>query len=536
MKKIKLLFVILILVKNVSGQFIADYKSLSGENIQFNAVQAYGDNYMVAGSEGNKILLCEIDLNGNVLSSKHITVIDESTYPGVMSMIVDSDGSIVLVGYREFTVYTSISFAIKYDFNAGIIKWIKTFENPGSYFHKVIEKGAGGNYIVAGQSFNPPNGEEGILLSLKRNNGDFTIINNSNFNVNSETYYGVVFKEGKYYTCSRYTFATGGSTKLRGCLTKFTNTGTEIFTKAYIRNITTDAARLYASDLVNLNNSLYMSIHGDETSSDVNQDLFLMRSNLNGVATWIKNYDLTNYSEDGGWNGLEVDNNKIFAFGNLNDGTPDNKGKVFIMSLDTTGNLNWAKNYPFETSKTYNHTDAILATNSKLIVVGSLFDDESMLQKGVFMIVDQSDGSLSEGCDINEPVTIINKTKTAYSSSLTPMSNIYSINSPTKINGVSDIYLDLKTCDSIINVRIENKLNSKIYPNPISNNINLEFTYTSDYKIAIYNNSGQQIYNTYFEDADHLTVQSINFPKGLYNIVITDLINNTNITERVVKQ
>ena len=74
-----------------------------------------------------------------------------------------------------------------------------------------------------------------------------------------------------------------------------------------------------------------MSIHGDETSSDVNQDLFLMRSNLNGVATWIKNYDLTNYSEDGGWNGLEIDNNKIFAFGNLNDGTPDNKGKIILL-------------------------------------------------------------------------------------------------------------------------------------------------------------------------------------------------------------
>lgn len=535
MKKLHLFTIILILFINASGQFIAEYKGLAEENIHFNAVQAFGDNYIVAGSEGNKILLCEIDANGNVLSSRHITVVDESTFPGVMSMIVDSDGNIVIVGYREFTVYTSTSFAIKYDYNSGIIKWIKTFDNPGSYFHKVIEKGAGGAYIVAGQSFNPPNGEEGILLSLKRSNGTFTILNNSNYNVNSETYYGVAYKDGNYYTSTRITFATGGTTKLRGSLMKFNNVGTEIYTKAYLRNFTTDAARLYAFDITSLNYGLYMSIHGDETGGDVNQDLFLMRATLNGSATWIKNYDLTNYTEDGGWNGIEINNNKIFAYGSLNDGTTDNKGKVFIMSIDTTGQLNWAKSYPFETSKTYNHTDAMVAVNSKIIAVGSILDDESLLFKGVFMIVDQEDGDLPEGCAISEPVSIINKAKTAYSSTLTPMTNLYTINTLIKINETSDIYLNEKLCDSIINERLEGEFKLNISPNPIVSSINFEFSINSDYLITIYNNNGQQIFNAYFEDILHLSIPIEDYASGLYSIVVKDLINNNIATKRIYK-
>ena len=482
---------ILILLLICSGftlkaQYTTEF-SVEGKDVILNAVQMMGTDILAVGNSGNQVLFVKFNLAGTALESRVITVVDETLLPYISSMIIDSDGKIVCAGHRSTgNEHETTAFIFKYDYNTATVLWMKLFDNPGSNFIKVIEKKAGGPYIVSGHSYNSPNAEEAILYSVNRNTGSFSLLNNYNENGSSETYYSVIRAEGSYFTAERANFSGGGFGRMRGCLSKFTMAGAEVFTKAYLRNTTTDIARLYSVDLVYSNNSIYMTVHGDELSTGQNKDLFIVKSKTDGELNWAKKYDFTNYESDGSFRSIKIKGKNLYVFGNLyNLGT----GYMFLMKLDTTGAVIWANSYSSLGNKS-TAPDDLLINGSNIIMAGYVHDDITSFTNGTLVLVKTSNGTLPDGCSTSEPVTLSPKSNTAYANTLESVSHTYSILNAEHVEGETGWISEL-TCTNIM--RYENPTSEfSIQPNPTSGKSYLTLD-GGNYKIQVYNSSGQFI-------------------------------------------
>lgn len=487
-------------------EFIAD-----GEDVILNAVQMTGTDIMTAGNSGNKVLFARFNLSGALIDYKTFSVVDETLLPYISSMILDSDGNIVACGHRSTgNEHETTAFILKYDYNTGTVLWLKLFENSGSNFIKVIEKKAGGPYIVTGHSYNSPNAEEAILYSVNRNTGSFTLLNNYNENGSSETYYSIIRAEGSYFTANRVNFSGGGFGRMRGCMSKFTMAGAEVFTKAYLRNTTTDIARLYSVDLAYLNNAIYMTVHGDELSTGQNKDLFLVKSKTDGELNWAKKYDFTNYDSDGSMRSIRVKGQNLYVFGNLyNLGT----GYMFLMKLDTTGAVIWANSYSSLGNKS-TAPDAMLVYGSNIIMTGYVHDDATPYTNGTLVLVKSANGTLPDGCSTAEPVTVSSKTATAFPNTMATVSHSYTISNPEHANGEIS-WTTEQTCSNAM--RYENTLNGfSIQPNPASGKTVLHLD-GAHYTIQIYNSSGQFLSEFQTEEIN-VEMHTEKFAPGVYYV------------------
>lgn len=530
----KIIFISLLTLAflSVQAQFISQV-SAPGANITLSAIQLYETGYMAAGSENNQVLLARLDNFGTVLNSYKITVVDESVLPYVSSMFIDSDGKIVIAGYRVTPdVYEYTSFVIKYDYATGSVDWIKLFENPGSAFLKIIEKKAGGSYIVCGQSINSPNGEEGILYSINRNTGNFTLLNNYNYNNSAETYYSLVKAAGGYYTANRYNFDGGGSSRMRATLSKFSYTGGQLFTKAYIKNITTDAARLYASDICYANGSLYMPVHGDETGSLLNDDLFILRAKTDGNLNWAKMYNLTNYGDDGSFSSIKSKGANLYVLGALNDGAGDYTGNIFIMKLDSAGAVNWANSYDIQGNSRAGRSDALLINGSNLVAVGYTHNGMTGFNEGAVLFIKNSTGTLNGGCSTTEPVSVTTKSTTSYSATLNAVTHTYTISDPDLITVSSDAENDI-VCQN--GARLEEaKAEFEIMPNPTNGAFHIKLN-GDENRLEIYNYNGQLIQSAITSELNYYMDITAS-PSGIYYLKIANVNSDAIETITFIKE
>ncbi len=530
--KITLLAICTLILSSIRAQFISQISEPDAD-ITLSAVQVLGSNFIAAGSENNNVLLAEIDNGGSVISSRTITIVDETVLPYVSSMFVDSDGKIVIAGYRVTAdVYQYTSFILKYDYATGNIDWLKLFENPGSAFLKIIEKKTDGPYIVCGQSINAPNGEEGILYSVNRNTGSLILLNNYNYNNSSETYYSLVKAAGGYFTANRYNFDGGGSSRMRGTISKFSYTGGQLFTKAYLRNTTTDVARLYASDICYANGSLYMPIHGDETGSLLNDDLFIVRSKVDGNLNWAKMYNLTNYGDDGSFASIKSKGTAIYTLGALNDGAADYTGDLFIMKLDSSGSVLWANSYGIQGNVRAGKSDAMLISGSNILAVGYTHNDITDHNDGAILFVKASTGTLPGGCSTSEPVTVTTKSSTSYAATLNAVTHAYTISDPFTVSNASD-ESNLIVCQN--GARLEDaETLAEIMPNPNNGQFQLELN-GAENLVEIYNYNGQLIKSVTSEDY-YLDIDIRSSPAGIYYVKVMNVISDEVQTITIVKE
>lgn len=530
--KIILLSLCSLVIITARAQFISQI-SEPDANITLSAIQMLGSNFVVAGSENNEVLLSEIDINGTVLSSRTITIVDETVLPYVSSMIVDSDGKIVIAGYRVTPdVYQYTSFVVKYDYATGTVDWMRLFENPGSAFLKIIEKKTDGPYIVCGQSINAPKGEEGILYSVNRNTGNFILLNNYNYNNSSETYYSLVKADGGYYTANRYNFDGGGSSRMRATISKFSYTGSQLFTKAYIKNITTDIARLYASDICFANGSLYMPVHGDETGALINDDLFIVRAKTDGNLNWAKMYNLTHYGDDGSFSSIKSKGTAIYTLGALNDGATDYTGDIFIMKMDSSGAVIWANSYGIQGNSRAGKSDALLINGSNILAVGYTHNDVTGLNEGAVLFVKASTGNLPGGCSTNEPVTVTTKSSTSYAATLTAVTHTYTFSDSTAIATSSD---ESNMIICMNGARFEQPESTiEIMPNPTNGQFQLELN-GEENLIEIYNYNGQLMHSVSTEEI-FVQMDITSMPAGIYYVKVRNVISDEIQTVTIIKE
>lgn len=512
----------------LQSQQIIQYVNKSKSDVSFNAIQKYFQNYIVVGNEGNNILLSELNLDGNIVSSKKITLIDEVVFPGVMTMLVDSENKIIIAGYRQNVGGSSKAFALKFDYYLGVVEWSIVLENEGSYFHHVIESIIDGHYLLCGQNITAGNNQEAVLFQVNKTTGAFANLTNINQGSNAETFYSITQNDTELILASRLTLNEGTS-KMRACKTVINPAGTIISNQTYISDPTITSARLYAFHVQTIQDGIYMLIHGDESGTNTNKDLFVLKTNLNGDIQWLKKFDFTNYDFDGSWNSIRFDGDYLFLTGNLKDESLDEKGNIFIIKIDIDGNILWYNSYQFETNNVYNHQDFLIADANYLIGVGYIYDEEKSVYTGASILLKQTNGWLATDCFIEEPVEVLDLETESFAVTSSILENTFDFSFPLTTVSPSPTPLVTSYCTYTAVTDIANSININVYPNPTYDNISISSpsTLLQNFTLKIIDVNSHVIP----VDRKHLIItekklvinlESYNLVNGIYQVVISN--------------
>lgn len=510
----------------LQGQQIIQYVNETESDISYNAIQKYYQNYIVAGNSGNNILLSELHFDGNIVSSKTITLIDEGVFPGVMTMLVDSDNKIVIAGYRQNDGGSSKAFALKFDYTLGVVEWSIVLDNEGSYFHHIIENVIDGNYLLSGQNITAGNNQEAVLFQVNRTTGAFTNLTNINQGSNAETFYSITQNDTTFVLASRLTLNEGTS-KMRACKTVVNSIGTIISNETYISDPAFTSARLYAFHVQTIEDGIYMLIHGDESGTNTNKDLFVLKTNLTGEIQWLKKFNFINYDFDGSWNSIRFDGEYLFLTGNLKDESLDEKGNIFIIKIDITGNVLWSNSYRFETNYVYNHQDFLIADANYLIGVGSIYDEENSVFTGASIFLQQSNGLLATDCFIEEPVEVLDLELESFSITSSILENTFDFSFPFTNSNILPPPLVTSYCTYSDVIDMANSIKLNVWPNPAYDNISIALpsTLLQNSTLKIININSQVIPVdendlTLTGNTLDINLESYNLINGIYQIVI----------------
>ena len=512
----------------LQGQQIIQYANETESDISYNAIQKYYQNYIVVGNEGNNILLSELNLDGSIVSSKKITLIDEDVFPGVMTLLVDSDNKIIIAGYRQNVGGSSKAFALKFDYNLGVVEWSIVLENEGSYFHHVIESIIDGKYLLCGQNIIAGNNQEAVLFQVNRTTGAFTNLTNINQGSNAETFYSITQNDTEIIIASRLTLNEGTS-KMRACKTVLNSVGTIISNETYISDPAITSARLYAFHVQTIEDGIYMLIHGDENGTNTNKDLFVLKTNLDGDIQWLKKFDFTNYDFDGSWNSIRFDGDYLFLTGNLKDESLDEKGNIFIIKIDIDGNILWSNSYQFETNYVYNHQDFLIADANYLIGVGYIYDEEKLVYTGASILLKQTNGLLATDCFIEEPVEVLDLEIESFAVTSSILENTFDFSFPLTNVNTSPTPLGTSYCTYSAVTDIAYSIKINVWPNPTYDNISISLpsTLLQNFTLKIIDVNSQVIH---VEDEDLIltekklviNLESYNLVNGIYQVVISN--------------
>lgn len=315
---------------------------------------------------------------------------------------------------------------------------------------------------------------------------------------------------------------------MRGCLSKFNNAGAEVFTKAYLRNLTTENGRMHAVDLAYANNELYMTIHGDETGVVLNEDLFIVNAETDGELNWANQYDFTNYDKSGSFRSIKVKGSSIYALGNLyNLGT----GNLFLLKLDTLGNVIWSYSYSSLGNKS-NSPDAMVLYGSNIFMTGYVHDDGTVYTNGTLLMVKTATGTLPDDCSTTEPLIVTPKTTVSFPNALSAVTHTYTVS--TGASSVDEpTYISSFTC--ALGLR-ESGSNSElsVQPNPTTGIAHLLLDGKS-YTIQVFNTSGQCVQSLQ-TSAQQVAIDAGAFSSGIYIIHCTEQGSGDVEYVRLVKQ
>lgn len=414
MRPFSLLCISILSIQISWSQFIAEYSS-AGNDVEFTAIVNYGtDRFIVAGTEGYRLLLVEYSAEGAVLNSRKIVIESENGLVPAKSMLLDSDGNLVIAGYKitgtDTYAESGNGYVLKYNWEADSIVFCKIYDNTGSKFFKIIEPIAGGDYFVCGQNHHPVD-LSNVLFRVDRSTGDLLLLNNSSHHPLSDSYYSMTFRGGYFYVSTRTQYFGGGTNRMRACQVKMDLEGNIQYVKSYVTD-TISTARLYSGEIVNLLNKNYQFIHGDDNGTNINNDLYMVSTKLNGDAALTKKYDFEGYTNDGLWHSAKVVGSKIITLGSLYNGA-DQGGNIFLMMLNRKGNVSWANSYDFKASSFYylGRTDMMTINGSDIIVAGTANATIDGNKAGTIMKVSiLENGTLPETCF--EPLTVNATAKT----------------------------------------------------------------------------------------------------------------------------
>lgn len=400
-----LLFIICLWASVSFAQSILTF-AYPGENVQFTAICEYEGHLLAAGTVGDNIIIAEYSTGLELLSSQVLSVDGGVTLTVPRSMLVDSDGFLVMVGYQWFGNETySYSFVQKYDYSSGSLVWHRKYENQGSILQRIIQDETTGDYYVSGQNGHPSD-QSAVLLMFDKDTGAETVISNVTHHPGSDTYWSVVFDGSYFYAAARYQYYGGGVDKMRTSITKIDPDGSIVYANSYITD-TSATARLYAPDIALKEDHLYMLSHGDASGTSSSQELLITKTNLDGEQIWNNRYDY-DAANDGIWHQITpVEDGLLVAGSEYNPShSSGHGGGFFLLLINDDGDVQWSVGYPFNNDSYYylGKTDIFEIIGDQVFAVGHSPSDGN----GVIMSASlTSSGFISDDCSEVFDVNVI---------------------------------------------------------------------------------------------------------------------------------
>ncbi len=333
------------------------------------------------------------------------------------------------------------------------------------------------------------------------------------------------------------------SSNIKGYFLKINNDGQKIFSKFYDYENT----NIILNDVIHLNNNLYIitGVHRFQNNSQV----FLAKLDELGDTLWTKSFG-TLYDERG-YTVFQTNDNGFLSIGQINFGSA--QARIYFSKLDSSGNLIWSRIYG-DTLKTYEIISSDCAVynsyTSSLIITGRYVSGLSILDTTKLFIVsiDTSGNRIWEKlyykdtADIEgASIDLCNDSGYIIAGDLLDPPFDYNLTSPQflyviKTNKYGEIQ-PIGINNHNISFPKNYKLNP-VYPNPFNpvTNITFEVPKASNIKINLYNILGKEVKilvnNTLKSGIYNLKLESGGLASGIYFVSMfadNNLINTQKI-------
>jgi len=417
-------FFIVSFTNQACSQFIREYAE-SGKDVVFTACAWRGDALIVAGTVDNDMVIAAFDASGTLLGSDHISVDGGTTLTVPKSLIIDSEGFIVVAGYQWYgSESASHSFVFKYDYGGVGMVWFQTYLNTGSILTKILEPYPGADYLTSGQNGHPVD-QSAVLLQVDRSTGDVSVVNNITHHPDSDTWWSVTSDGTDYYVAGRLQFYGGTINRMRPVITRFNADGSDEFITTYLREDDIDA-RLYTPDITFKDGLLYMLVHGDGAGTNPSQDLFVVCTDDDGDVQWTKSIDFTATSYDGIFHSIHAVDDGLLICGSPYNagGSAGHGGPLYIMLLTYDGEVDWVTQYDIKSDQYYymGKTDLLEVNGDDIFLVGFTPSAITGKDHGVVMhSTISAQGELAPGCTSTPVVVSSPESELAYPTTLDPI-------------------------------------------------------------------------------------------------------------------
>ena len=298
----------------------------------------------------------------------------------------------------------------------------------------------------------------------------------------------------------------------------------------------------FSRDIINIDELSYLSV-GDTRSEDGDmtnfKGNFILKIDSSGKVLWKKSHG-NPYNDASYFNGYlsaaVTKNKEIITVGYVTIflGVPNqhNRLDVHISKLDSQGNYIWSKLYGG--SETEYASSIQIAPNGNLILIGDVrskdFDvTDNKGKQNIWLLKTDSLGEIIYK-------TCLGGSASEYSGQcvLTKDNSILVVGESESNNGTfgrNNGIVDLavaKISDPMLTLIKENKLilEVQIYPNPLSNYLNIDNNSTQNLDIQLFNILGQAVFKGFCPQGKH-TIDVSRLSTGLYILIGKDGKNNS---------
>ncbi|MCE3259722.1 MAG: lipoprotein [Bacteroidetes bacterium] len=427
-----------------------------------------------------RLLLLLAVFNLPLTNSAQVTF--EKTYPTTYDktsrdVLPTSDGGYILVGMTNNSNITDCDLLIMKTDAMGNQLWAKTYGGAKpDYAYGMVET-TDGNYFVTGYSQSFGGGDYDIYLIKFDPNGDKIFEKTFGSWGNEEAREIIKTSDGNYVIVGT---SNSFSSTQDMVLIKIDNSGTAIWTKTY-----GGSDKEYGNSVKQCSDGGYI-IGGQTFTWGQNGDTYVVRTNATGDTLWTKYYG-SPLSDEAGSILSNSDGGFTFA---IRDSTASNDIDVRVINVNSTGTVNWNKNYGASLKDT---PKTLCATSDGGYLVGAISRSFGWINPDMWLLKMNSAGDTTwsrhfgssdhEHCHMAKQMTDGSYLAAGHARSWGPGQKVYFL----KLNSSGVVS---------VNEQFASTTEVNIYPNPsLNSSVYFRLRDNQNSNVTICNSLGQRIYS-----------------------------------------
>ncbi len=396
------------IISNTAADCDLTYVKTLGENFTNTSARTIipigNGEFFIGGSRQDSAMIMRVNADGNPIWTRtfKFTNNEEAIY----DMILDADNRIVAVGYGNPSMNTEC-FAFKYNHIIDDVEWGRAMPTNGqSRFWGVVEKGPTDDYIVVGQTI--ASGGQGLgcdafVMDLERNSGNVNWMRNYNLG-SCESSVEVLIDNATILVTGRFNNAGGGTSQMRGSLTRLDFSGNELWSRLYLEPTNT-TARIYSNSIVVDEGKIISISQGDDNgTSTTDVELHIYATDLDGTIDWAEKIDVI---------GVNVQSERTTSLVNLPDGyliyghfSISGDNQLLLIKTNKQGQVQWSRMYGDSQGQL---SRDIMLQDGFIHLLGT-YDNSAGNGQEILLAKLNMEGELTEPCDFIQDLTVSQST------------------------------------------------------------------------------------------------------------------------------